>query len=72
MSVGVMKDCKLKQRNLRASHTQRLCFVIHPPNFQGKKKPNFCIFLQSEEVARRCLVHDTTDYRISLSPMREC
>jgi hypothetical protein len=26
MSVGVMKDYKLKQRNLRASHT--LCFTI--------------------------------------------
>ena len=28
MSVGVMKDYKLKQRNLRASHTLGWSFII--------------------------------------------
>jgi hypothetical protein len=29
MSVGVMKDYKLKQRNLRASHTLILLFIMN-------------------------------------------
>jgi hypothetical protein len=34
MSVGVMKDYKLKQRNLRASHTQGV--VHHRTGFTNK------------------------------------
>jgi hypothetical protein len=39
MSVGVMKDYKLKQRNLRASHTLKDCLPNLPlKTGEAKKK----------------------------------
>jgi hypothetical protein len=37
MSVGVMKDYKLKRRNLRASHTP-----VRKKDFWGKRKKRKC------------------------------
>jgi len=48
MSVGVMKDYKLKQRNLRASHTMGRSSIALKNGKEEKEKKTFVSFQGTE------------------------